>query len=154
MTTDVLEAASNWHSIKADVAAYVAYCIARSQQATQEFYLFTIITTSDFSVRDLRSSFSLCPWAMTGTATGLASGAAILPATESTMLAPLSEDTRGVATSIRQMVCIMLCMLPPNCRVVGIVGGTSVISFFPSTLTAPVSWTPKMRQVAKVEPCP
>ena len=92
MTTDVLEAASNWHSIKADVAADVAYCIARSQQATQEFYLFTIITTSDFSVRDLRSSFSLCPWAMTGTATGLASGAAILLATESSLLAPLSES--------------------------------------------------------------
>jgi len=45
MTTDVLEAASNWHSIKADIAADVAYRIARSQQATEEFYLFTIITT-------------------------------------------------------------------------------------------------------------
>jgi hypothetical protein len=45
MTTDVPEAASNWHSIKADVAADVAYRIARSQQATEEFYVFTIITT-------------------------------------------------------------------------------------------------------------
>ena len=45
MTTEVLEAASNRHSIKPDISADVAYSIARSQQATEEFKIFAIITT-------------------------------------------------------------------------------------------------------------
>ena len=45
MTTEVLEAASNRHSIKPDISADVAYSIARSQQATEEFKVFAIITT-------------------------------------------------------------------------------------------------------------
>src|SRR5215813_3929258 len=45
MTTNVLEAASNRHSIKSDISADVAYSIARSQQATEEFKIFAIITT-------------------------------------------------------------------------------------------------------------
>ena len=103
MTTNVLEAASNRHSIKPDISADVAYSIARSQQATEEFKIFAIITTR--IVRPLLSlapSIELQPMALglTRIATGLACGLAILSVIKSSLLAPLNEDTRGTVTSI------------------------------------------------------
>ena len=103
MTTDALEVASNRHSIKPDISADVAYSIARSQQATEEFKIFAIITTRIVRpLLSLASSVELqpMPWAVTRIAIGLACGLAILSVIESSLLAPLNEDTRGAATSI------------------------------------------------------